>query len=111
MSERESGGGFFLGFLVGVAVGAVASLLMAPTSGEEIRREIGDRGLVLKDQAQKAAEEARAQALRMADQTKGQVEHLSERGRIVISENVKKAQELVQDTQTRVAGTGDATPV
>jgi gas vesicle protein len=120
MGEQASGGGFFLGFLVGVAVGAVASLLMAPASGEDLRHQIGDKGLELKGQAQKVAEEARLQAqkvaeearlqaIRAADEAKGQVEHISERGRIVLSENVKKAQNAVQDTQTRLSGNSTPT--
>lgn len=103
MGDNENGGEFFLGFLVGLAVGAVASLLMAPASGEDLRHQLGDKSLELKSQAQKvaeetrlqaqkAAEEARLQAQRTASSAKGQVEHFSERGRIVLSENVKKAQ-------------------
>jgi gas vesicle protein len=103
MGEKDSGGGFFLGFLVGMAVGAVASLLMAPASGEDLRHQLGDKSLELKSQAQKVAEEARIQAQKVAEEArlqaqrtatdaKGQVEHISERGRIVLSENVKKAQ-------------------
>lgn len=104
MSEHESGGGFFLGFLLGLAVGAAASLLMAPASGEDLRHKIGEKGVEWKDQAQKLAEEARTQAMRAADQAKGQVEYLGERGRIILAENVKKAQESVQTAQERLAG-------
>lgn len=118
MGQQDSSGSFFLGFLVGVAVGAVASLLMAPASGEDIRRQLGDKSVELKDQALKVAEEARVQAqqraeemrtqaLSVADTAKGQVEHLSERGRIVLSENAKKAQDAVQ---SRLGGAVDAAP-
>jgi gas vesicle protein len=41
--ERRHWGAFFLGLLVGAAVGAIAALLTAPKRGSEIRDELGSR--------------------------------------------------------------------
>lgn len=90
MSDR-GGGEFFFGFLIGALAGAAAALLMAPSSGEEVRRQLGERASTLKTQAEKLAEEVRSQT-----------EHLEERGRIVLSEKVKQAQEAVQAAQARL---------
>lgn len=41
-SEHRNNNGAIVGFLVGAIVGAGAALLLAPRSGEETRRQIGD---------------------------------------------------------------------
>lgn len=38
-----------VGFLCGVAAGALAGILLAPTSGEETRKKIADKASDLKD--------------------------------------------------------------
>jgi gas vesicle protein len=79
------GGGFIIGFAIGALAGAAAALLLAPESGEELRKEIGDRSDELKLKAQQ------------------QVDALQEQGRIVLSDNVKKAQQVVQEAQTKLS--------
>lgn len=88
MNENSGGGSFFLGFLIGAIAGAAAALLLTPQSGEDMRRTIGQKSVELKDEATK-------QAQRLATDAKGQVEYVQEKGRVVISENVKKAQDMV----------------
>lgn len=93
MSDR--GGSFLVGFVVGAAVGALATLLLTPYSGEEIRDQIKEKGIELKTQATQVAEEARSQAQQVQD-----------RGRIVLSENVRRAQEAVQAAQAKLEKAG-----
>jgi len=50
---------FFLGVLTGALVGAVAGLLLAPSSGVEFRQEISDRAQYVQDEVKKAAVERR----------------------------------------------------
>jgi len=53
MTKEKSGGGkFFLGALIGGAVGAVAGLLTAPKSGKETRADIKKKA----DDTKKAAD-------------------------------------------------------
>lgn len=97
MSDK-GGGEFVVGFLVGALAGAAAALLFTPASGDELRKQIEEKGIELKDQATRLAEEARVQA-------REQVSQARERGRIVLAENVKKMQEIVQETQEKLGKT------
>ena len=79
------GGGFLIGLAIGALAGAAAALLLAPESGEELRREINEKSDEMKLKAQQ------------------QVDALQEQGRIVLSDNVKKAQQVVQDAQVKLS--------
>jgi len=81
----SKGGGFIIGLAIGVLAGAAAALLLAPESGEELRKDNGEKGDELKTRAQQ------------------QVSSLEEQGRIVLSDNVKKAQQVVQDAQVKLS--------
>ena len=83
MSTR--GGGFLIGLAIGALAGAAAALLLAPESGEDLRREISEKSDEMKLKAQQ------------------QVDALQEQGRIVLSENVKKAQQVVQEAQVKLS--------
>lgn len=84
----KSGGAFIVGLAIGALAGAAAALLLAPESGEELRRDIGERSDELKLKAQQ------------------QVDALQEQGRIVLSDNVKKAQQVVQEAQVKLSKPG-----
>jgi gas vesicle protein len=88
MSDR---GLFVVGFFVGALAGAAAALLLTPYSGEEIRDQMKEKGIELKSEAERRAADAKLQA-----------EQLQEKGRIVLSDNVKKAQEAVQTAQAKL---------
>jgi len=88
MDEKSSGGSFVIGFLIGAIAGAAAALLLTPQSGEDMRRTIGQK-------ERRAEGWGLRQAQRLATDAKGQVEYVQEKGRVVISENVRKAQDIV----------------
>jgi gas vesicle protein len=71
---------FLLGILLGAAVGGLTALLLTPYSGDEMRKQIGEKG----------------------SDFGGQFEHLTDRGRIVLQENVQRAQTAVQEAQTKL---------
>ena len=83
MSTR--GGGFLIGLAIGALAGAAAALLLAPESGEDLRKDISEKSDEMKPKAQQ------------------QVDALQEQGRIVLSENVKKAQQVVQEAQVKLS--------
>jgi gas vesicle protein len=53
--NRETGTGFFSGFIFGALVGAAIALLYAPQSGLETRRIVKERAYEAKDNINKAA--------------------------------------------------------
>ncbi len=51
MASENGGGNFLAGFLVGVTLGAIAALLLAPKSGRELRESLAEEGKKLRDRA------------------------------------------------------------
>jgi len=51
MAREEGSGDFLAGFIVGAFVGAVLALLFAPAPGEEIRSQLREKSIELKDRA------------------------------------------------------------
>ena len=94
MSDRSL---FVVGFVVGALAGAATALMLTPYSGDEMRDQLKEKGIELKSEAE-----------RRASDVKGQAEQLQEKGRIVLSDNVKKAQEAVQTAQEKLSKPGPA---
>jgi len=59
MSEQKNFGAFVMGFVIGSLSGAIASLLLAPQSGEETRQIIKDRAIELKDKVKRLSKRPR----------------------------------------------------
>lgn len=66
MSEKDNFGAFLVGFIMGGITGAVASLLLAPQSGEETRTVIKEKAIELKDKTAETAEETLHKAEKVA---------------------------------------------
>jgi len=52
---------FFIGVMMGGLVGAVVGLLLAPSSGEDMRSQIQERSIRLRDEVKAVAEARRAE--------------------------------------------------
>lgn len=52
---------FFMGMMIGGLVGATVMILLAPTSGEDIRAQLQERSIRLKDEVMAVAEARRAE--------------------------------------------------
>ncbi len=52
---------FFIGMMMGGLVGAVVGLLLAPTSGEDMRAQIQEQSIRLRDEVKSVAEARRAE--------------------------------------------------
>lgn len=52
---------FFTGVIMGGLVGATIAILLAPSSGEEIRGQLQERSIRLRDDIKAVAEERRAE--------------------------------------------------
>jgi gas vesicle protein len=79
MARDDSGvaGTIITAFVLGALTGAAAALLMAPATGDEMRRILGDKA---REGADKAADAAR-QAREFAERQRGTVTTAFERGR------------------------------
>jgi gas vesicle protein len=84
----ERGGSPILPFLWGAAVGAALALLLAPTSGAELRETLTDRARRLKDLA-----------VDKAGELEEQVGHSYERARAKVEEELDTARRYVGDTR------------
>jgi gas vesicle protein len=87
MSDENSGGAFWTGFLLGGLVGAAAALLMTPQSGETTRTQLQERGSQLKNQVDGAAT------------------GLQERGKVILEERLPSGR--VSPEQAAGDGFGD----
>jgi gas vesicle protein len=59
MSEDRGAGGVMVAFMLGAIAGAAVALLMAPASGEETRRKLGEKAREGRDKASDAARQGR----------------------------------------------------
>ena len=89
-------GTFLAGLVLGSLVGAAVAMLMAPASGPDTRRQIREKGVELRTQAEQQMEEARRQALDM-----------QERGRVVLEEQKARLNKAIEDARRGAANTGE----
>jgi gas vesicle protein len=98
MADRDGGGEFFAGLVIGGLVGAAIALLMAPQSGVETRTQLRDVSLELKDRANETMAEARekADAIVADARRRGEdiVTEARRRGEEIVGEARKRAEEL-----------------
>jgi gas vesicle protein len=66
--------GFCVGAGVGLVSGAVVAILVTPTNGREMRRELGTRAKHLAKQTQQLAERTQHRLQHVAEDVKGRLE-------------------------------------
>ena len=59
MSEERGAGGVMVAFMQGAIAGAAVALLVAPASGEETRRKLGEKAREGREKAGEAARQGR----------------------------------------------------
>lgn len=67
----------FVGLLTGALLGVVATLLMAPQSGEETRTQIREKGTELKDKAETTYSDLQERLESTATELRAEMEKLS----------------------------------
>lgn len=79
MARDDGGaaGAVIVAFVLGAVTGAVAALMMAPATGDEVRRKIGEKAREGRDKAEEAARQGRD----FVDRHKSTVISAVERGR------------------------------
>ena len=59
MSDDRGAGGVMVAFVLGAIAGAAVALLVAPATGEETRRKLGEKAREGRDKASEAARQGR----------------------------------------------------
>ena len=95
--ERNSGGGFLFGFILGGLVGAALAILFAPQSGKETQTMIREKSIELKDQISEISPEEVKEVV-----SKGVQEAIKEGKAVTIraKEEVLRMQKGAPDSQT-----------
>ena len=73
-NEGNAAGTVVVAFVLGAVTGAAVALLMAPTTGEDMRRMIGERAREGRDRANEAARQGREFVNRQRDTVTSAIE-------------------------------------
>jgi len=88
------------GILVGGLIGATAMMLLAPRSGEEMRAEIKDKAMDLRDRTTESVKDTVSQVVSKAGHLKGGIQgksqDLKQRGQDVLIEQLDRVSEAVE---------------
>jgi gas vesicle protein len=88
------------GIVVGGLIGATAMMLLAPRSGEEMRAEIKDKALDLRDRTTEGVRDRVSQVVSKAENLKGGIkgksEDLKHRSQDVLIEQLDRVSEAVE---------------
>ena len=96
MSESNNFGSFVMGFVVGALSGAIASLLMAPQTGDETRQLIKDKTIELKEKGGSTFEETKRKAEEAYKEAVTKAQELGTSAGEKVSETVKQARKTVE---------------
>ena len=100
MNDVQEKGIFFIaGVIIGGLLGAITALLFAPRSGRETIEMIGERGQVLRGQA----EEATVRALRASGELGEEVQQAVDRMHLATQEELGKLRETVAGLEKKLA--------
>jgi gas vesicle protein len=87
---RDFGTGMFVTFALGLGVGAVAALLLAPKAGRDLRDDIAEGAADRLNQARRTARKIGKQAQTIVDETADQINDAVGAGEIAYN-NAKNA--------------------
>lgn len=96
MSESNNFGAFVMGFVVGALSGAIASLLMAPQTGDETRQLIKDKAIELKEKGGVTFEETKKKAEEAYKEAVTKAQEFGSTTVEKVSETVKKVKKTVE---------------
>jgi gas vesicle protein len=101
MADNDEFGAFLLGFIVGSLTGAVASLLLAPQSGESTRSMLKERAIELGGQVNTTLDDARVKAEEITADARARSEAITADARVRADEIIRQAKGTVDDLQKR----------
>jgi gas vesicle protein len=109
MEEHEKPQGhFFMGFLMGSFLGALAGIFFAPKSGKELRSDLKEKGSeVLKD-AKEIYADASTKAIEIIEEAKHQAKELKKEADRHLSEARQRTKEILARGEKKEAEAGEA---
>ncbi len=102
-SHEEEKAGFFVGFLMGGVIGALAGLLLAPKSGRELREVILQKGEETLDEAKGYYQEAREKSKSILDEARQRADDLRNEANRQLVEARLKAREVLRGAEVKAA--------
>ncbi|HQK42742.1 MAG TPA: YtxH domain-containing protein [Anaerolineaceae bacterium] len=96
MSESNNFGSFVMGFVVGALSGAIASLLLAPQTGEETRQLIKDKTIELSEKGSATFEETKKKAEEAYKEALAKAQEVGAEAAEKVTETVKKVKKTVE---------------
>lgn len=108
LDDRHGGASFLLGFIAGSVLGAGLALLLAPRTGEEMRREVAERADQLSKRAATEYEAASERVTNLAERGKDayrtaadKARKYAERGRDEAHDLADRAHDVAEDVRER----------
>lgn len=96
------------GILVGGLIGATAMLFLAPRSGEDMRAEVRDKAMELKDRTTESVKDTvsqvKSRAGHLRGSVKGQAHDLKEVGQEVLVEKLDRVTEALEAVKKAIQG-------
>lgn len=112
MSGGNGSGEFVAGFLVGALTGAALALLFTPVTGEEMRSQLREKGIELKDRAEdltldagKRADVIRVKGEALLGEQRGRFREAIEEGKRAA---IRKKEELLTQLEDAKSSRGSA---
>ena len=88
-------GQFFMGFLIGGVLGALAGIFFAPKSGKELRSDIKEKGSGVFKDGKEIYADASTKAKEIIEEAKHQAKELKKEAEQHLSEARQKAKEIL----------------
>jgi gas vesicle protein len=96
MAEHDNQQGyFFMGFLIGGALGALAGIFFAPKSGKDLRSDIKDKGSEVIKDGKEIYADASTRAKEIIEEAKHQAKEIKKEADRYLSEAHQKAKEIL----------------
>jgi gas vesicle protein len=86
---------FFMGFLIGGVMGALAGILVAPKSGKELRSDIKEKGSEVIKDGKEIYSDASTRAIEIIEEAKHQAKELMKEADRQLAEARQKAKEIL----------------
>jgi gas vesicle protein len=99
---------FFMGFLIGGVLGALAGILFAPKSGKELRSDIREKGSEVLKEGKEIYADASTRAKEIIEEASRQAKELMKEADLHLTEARQKMKEILAREDEKGADVGEA---